>query len=85
MAPDGMGRTTRFPKVAKLAKIGTPLRVKLGLPNARNVYPAGGHLEVAVVSQAVEKVRRAQIARVWLAAAVLRSQNSLIGSGLAQL
>lgn len=83
-AADGMGGTIRFPEIADLIRVGAPMYVKFGLANARNVYPAGGHLSDVMVSQAVEKVRRAEIALEWLGDGAVQSAPRFTGEGIPQ-
>lgn len=84
-APDGMGGTIRFPEAGDLIRTGAPMYVKLGLANARGVYPSGGHLEDVAVSQAVEKVRRAHIVSEMLPDDLVQSPNAVSGPGIPEL
>lgn len=81
-APNGMGGTIRFPEAAQLLAVGAPMYLKLGLANAQGVYPAGRHLEKVVIDQAVEKVRRAEIAIEQLPAEFVQSPNAGSGPGI---
>ncbi|MDE3082969.1 MAG: hypothetical protein KGJ39_06080 [Acidobacteriota bacterium] len=65
-APDSLGGVVRGHELAEIALVAAPLYAKFGLRNARAVYPAGGHLDDAVVGNVREKVRRAQLALEWL-------------------
>lgn len=81
-APDGMGGTIRFPEAAELIAIGAPMYIKLGLANARGVYPSGGHIDDVASSQAAEKVRRAEIASDWIPSELTQSPNAFSGPGI---
>ncbi|HSN02479.1 MAG TPA: hypothetical protein VLS91_03245 [Acidimicrobiales bacterium] len=65
-APDSLGGVVRGHELAEIALVAAPLYAKFGLRNARAVYPAGLHLDDAVVGNVREKVRRAQLALEWL-------------------
>lgn len=60
-APDPMGAFIRFYEAPEMLKVAAPIYFKLGLSNASNVYPSGGHVENYAVACCVEKVRRAQL------------------------
>ncbi len=65
-SPDAMGGVVRGHELAEIAAVAAPLYAKFGLRNARAVYPAGQHVNVDVVNNVREKVRRAQLALEWL-------------------
>ncbi len=60
-SPDDLGGFVRYYEVPDLIRVGSPMHVKLGLRNAANVYPSGGHLVTVAEAQAREKVRRAAL------------------------
>jgi hypothetical protein len=64
--PDSMGGIVRGHEIADFIEVGAPLYVKMGLRNARAIYPGGGHLAGDAVAIAREKVRRTVIALEWL-------------------
>jgi hypothetical protein len=61
-SPDDLGGFVRPYDVVDLIRAAAPVYVKLGLRNATSVYPSGGHIESVAIAQAVEKVRRAELA-----------------------
>jgi hypothetical protein len=65
-SPDALGGVVRGNEVGDLVAVGAPLHVKLGLRNARALYPAGDHLVSEAAAIAREKVRRAAVALEWL-------------------
>ena len=65
-SPDGTGGIVRGHEAGDLVTVAAPLYVKLGLRNARGLYPSGLHIRNDVVAIAREKVRRAAIALEWL-------------------
>ena len=60
-APDSLGGFMRYGDLPELVRVGAPIHLKFGLRNAPNIYPAGEHLERAVIDSARERVRRARI------------------------
>jgi hypothetical protein len=60
--PDDFGGFVRHYEVPEMVHCLAPMYVKLGLRNAPNIYPSGGHLEATAVALARERVRRAKIA-----------------------
>lgn len=60
-SPDNLGGFIRYYEVPELIRIASPVYLKFGLRNAANIYPSGNHLESVSISQAKEKVRRAEI------------------------
>jgi hypothetical protein len=65
-SPDALGGVVRGNEAGDLVAVGAPLYVKLGLRNARALYPAGDHVAAEAAAIAREKVRRAAIAVEWL-------------------
>ncbi len=61
-APDNLGGFIRYYELPELVRAGAPLYVKLGLRNAPDIYPSGGHIEATALNMSRERVRRAQIA-----------------------
>ena len=60
-SPDDLGGTVRHYEIPELVRIAAPIYLKFGLRNAPALYPAGQHLESAVLSLSRERVRRAAI------------------------
>jgi hypothetical protein len=60
-APDNLGGFIRYYEVPDLVRVAAPVYVKLGLRNAPDIYPSGGHIEAAVLAMSRERVRRAEI------------------------
>ena len=84
-APDAMGGVVRGEQTADLVAVAAPLYVKFGLRNSRPLYPAGMHVQADVELIAREKVRRAQIAREWMARRgleLVQSQPGAAGLGI---
>jgi hypothetical protein len=61
-APDDQGGFVRLPELPELIRVAAPIYVKLGLRNAPNIYPSGGHLEATAIALGRERVRRARLA-----------------------
>jgi hypothetical protein len=61
-APDDQGGFVRYPELPELIRVAAPLYVKLGLRNAPNIYPSGGHLEATAIALGRERVHRARLA-----------------------
>jgi len=76
-APDAMGGVVRGHEAADLIAVAAPMYVKLGLRNARPLYPSGVHLAGDAAAIAREKVHRAAVALEWIA----RSGLDLVQSG----
>jgi hypothetical protein len=74
-APDDVGGFVRYHELPRIIAAAAPVYVKLGVRNAPNVYPAGKHLEGAVLALAAERVRRARIALDLLADAGVSLAN----------
>jgi hypothetical protein len=60
-APDDFGGTVRYYEIPELVRTAAPIYLKFGLRNAPGLYPAGHHLESAVLALSRERVRRAAI------------------------
>lgn len=65
-SPDALGGVVRGNEAGDLVAVGAPLHVKLGLRNARALYPSGDHIVAEAAAIAREKVRRAALALEWL-------------------
>jgi hypothetical protein len=76
-APDGLGGVVRGHETADLIAAAAPMYVKLGLRNARPLYPSGVHIAGDAAAIGREKVHRAQVALEWVG----RSGRELIQSG----
>jgi hypothetical protein len=76
-APDGLGGVVRGHETADLVSVAAPMYVKLGLRNARPLYPSGVHIEADAARIAREKVHRAAVALEW----ITRSGMELTQSG----
>ena len=64
--PDAMGGIVRGHEIGDFVEAGAPLYIKMGLRNARGVYPGGAHLDVDAMAMAREKVHRCAVALEWL-------------------
>jgi hypothetical protein len=60
-SPDTLGGFVRLHEVAEIVRVASPVYVKLGLRNAPDVYPSGGHLEATIIALTRERVRRARL------------------------
>lgn len=60
-APDNLGGFIRYYEVPDLVRVAAPVYVKLGLRNAPDIYPSGGHIEATALAMSRERVRRAEI------------------------
>jgi hypothetical protein len=78
--PDGLGGFMRYHDIGEIVRVAAPVHLKFGLRNAPNIYPSGGHLDAAVVSTALERVRRAAIGLEHLA----RQRPQAVASPLGQ-
>jgi hypothetical protein len=58
---DDFGSPIRYFEVPELVRVAAPIYLKFTVRNAPGLYPAGGHLEGAVLATARERVRRASI------------------------
>lgn len=70
---DDFGAPLRYHEIRDLVIAAAPVHLKFGLRNAVGVYPAGGHVEPAVVAASRERVRRARIGIETLARSGLTS------------
>jgi hypothetical protein len=61
-SPDTLGGFVRLHEVPEIVRVASPVYVKLGLRNAPDVYPSGGHLEATIIALTRERVRRARLA-----------------------
>jgi hypothetical protein len=59
--PDDQGGFVRFYEVPEIVRAAAPVYVKLGLRNAPNIYPVGGHLSATALALTRERVRRAEL------------------------
>lgn len=83
-SPDDVGGAVRYHELPEIVRVAAPVHVKLGLRNAPNIYPSGGHLERTALALSVERVRRARVALDVLDRAGLGSGRSVPGAaGLA--
>ena len=83
-APDDQGGFVRYPELPELIRVAAPIYVKLGLRNAPNIYPSGGHLEATAIALGRERVRRARLAIELLERAGVPIETSVPGAaGLA--
>ena len=79
-APDDFGGFVRYYEAPEIVRVAAPVYIKLGLRNAPNIYPSGGHLEGVAVQMARERVRRAQIALDLLQRYAPAAQTSARGA-----
>ncbi len=79
-APSGMGGVVRGHETADLVAVTAPMYVKLGLRNARPLYPSGLHLVTEASLIAQEKVHRAAVALEWVRRSGLRLTQSPPGA-----
>jgi hypothetical protein len=61
-SPDTLGGFVRLHEVPEIVRVASPVYVKLGLRNAPDVYPSGGHLEATIIALTRERVRRGRLA-----------------------
>lgn len=61
-APDDFGGFVRHYEVPEMVRVAAPMYVKLGLRNAPNIYPSGGHVESTAIALGRERIHRAAIA-----------------------
>lgn len=61
-APGSAGGQLRYRELREIVDAAAPVHLKFGLANAPDVYPAGAHLQSAVIECSRERVRRAQLA-----------------------
>lgn len=79
-APDDFGGFVRYYEVPELIRTCAPVYVKLGLRNARNIYPSGLHLETTAIALARERVHRAAIAQEMIRRYLPDAQTSPRGA-----
>lgn len=65
--PDDQGGSVRMYEVAEIVRVAAPVHLKLGVRNAPNIYPVGGHLLPTAESLGRERVRRAELVLRMLA------------------
>jgi len=59
--PDNIGGFMRYEEIPDLIRVAAPVYLKFGLRGTVDPYPAGKHLEAALVANARERVRRARL------------------------
>ncbi|MEU8357674.1 U32 family peptidase [Nonomuraea sp. NPDC048882] len=59
--PDDQGGFVRFYEAVEIVRAAAPVYLKMGLRNAPNIYPSGGHLGVVPKELGRERVRRAAL------------------------
>jgi hypothetical protein len=60
-SPDDFGGAVRYYEIPEIVRVAAPVYLKFGLRNHPPLYPAGQHLEAAVIALCRERVRRAAI------------------------
>lgn len=60
-SPDDFGGAVRHYEIPEIVRVAAPVYLKFGLRNHPPLYPAGHHLEGAIVALCRERVRRAAI------------------------
>ena len=60
-SPDDFGGAVRHYEIPEIVRVAAPVYLKFGLRNHPPLYPAGQHLEAAVIALCRERVRRAAI------------------------
>jgi len=60
-SPDDFGGAVRHYEIPEMVRVAAPIYLKFGLRNSPPLYPAGKHIEGAVLALARERVRRAAI------------------------
>lgn len=70
--PDDLGGFVRYHEIAELVRVAAPIYLKFGLRGTADPYPAGSHVEPAIVALARERVRRARIGLDHLERAVAK-------------
>ncbi|TYB68666.1 hypothetical protein FXF51_12005 [Nonomuraea sp. PA05] len=61
--PDDQGGFVRFYEAVEIVRAAAPVYLKMGLRNAPNIYPSGGHLGAVPKELGRERVRRAALVR----------------------
>jgi hypothetical protein len=80
------GGILRYGELAEIVRVTAPVYLKLGLRNAPDIYPTGGHMEVVAIAMSRERVRRAQIALEILGREYPSATGSSVGAaGWAQV
>lgn len=83
---DEFGGILRYSEVAEIVRVAAPVYLKLGLRNAPDIYPTGGHLGAVAVAMSRERVRRAQITLEILGREYPEATGSAVGAvGLARV
>lgn len=59
--PDGFGGYIRTYEVPEMIRVAAPVYVKIGLRNAPDIYPYGGHLRGTALAMTRERLRRAEL------------------------
>jgi hypothetical protein len=59
--PDNLGGFVRFHEIADIVRVAAPVYLKFGLRGTTDPYPAGSHVETALVALSRERVRRARL------------------------
>jgi hypothetical protein len=60
-SPDDFGGGVRYYEIPEMVRVAAPIYLKYGLRNSPPLYPAGQHLEAAILALSRERVRRAAI------------------------
>jgi hypothetical protein len=60
-SPDDFGGGVRYYEIPEMVRVAAPIYLKYGLRNSPPLYPAGQHLETAILALSRERVRRAAI------------------------
>jgi hypothetical protein len=60
-SPDDFGGAVRHYESPEIVRVAAPIYLKFGLRNSPPLYPAGQHLETAILALCRERVRRAAI------------------------
>jgi hypothetical protein len=83
---DEFGGILRYAELAEIVRVAAPVYLKLGLRNAPDIYPTGGHMNTVAVAMSRERVRRAQIALEILGREYPTAAGSGVGAaGLARV
>jgi Peptidase family U32 len=83
---DEFGGILRYGELADIVRVAAPVYLKLGLRNAPDIYPTGGHMNTVAIAMSRERVRRAQIALEILGRGYPSAVASGVGAaGLAQV
>jgi hypothetical protein len=60
-SPDDFGGGVRYYEIPEMVRVASPIYLKYGVRNSPPLYPAGRHLEGAILALSRERVRRAAI------------------------